>query len=314
MASVADLQYMAGHLDGDGSVAIVLPSESRRHLGFVYVRIDKTVKNPHMLDWFVAKFGGKLKAPRLLSQQRPNNSDTVMWQLEHSVAVEFSKLIAPHCHIKRREFDLAGRFPSDAVRRTALRGVKIVKGDVEHVFESETAAALFLHRDPNAVRSAMHRQGLCAGWAVQEHHLFTREQVKQLIEQIYWCLRFMKQIPDDPINGPLALPYVAGLFDAEGSISITGNNGLSVSVSQKDPTIRIALEAQFAGRSNGVSWYAPHSGRPFLQLIQPFCIEKRQQVDLALSMAGNGLEIKALISPLQRNKRQANSTVQELSG
>ena len=302
MANLQDLQYMAGHIDGDGCISILLPSKGRRHLGQVNIRIDKTVKNPHMSQWFIDKFGGKLKAPRLLSQQRANNSDTVMWQVECGAATELCKQLAPHSHIKRREFDLASRFPSDAVRRTALISVKLQKSGLSHVFESLTAAAAFLHRDPAAVHAAMHRRGLCAGWSVERHQLFTREQVKMLIEQMHMSLRLMKRLPLGPIYSSLSLPYVAGLFDSEGSLSITGNS-LSTTISQKDPAIRLALQAQFGGASSGWSWRAPQCGRPLLRLILPYCIEKRVQVELVLSIDGNGPEIKAQLDPLQRNKR-----------
>lgn len=304
MPSHDQLEYMGGHMDGDGSVAIVLPSASRRHLGFVWVRITKTVKNPHMLDWFVANFGGKVHNLRPLSRQRPNNSDTLTWQLEHGEALAFCKLLSGHCRLKGRELDLAGRLPVDAIRRSALRGVKLVKGGEELVFESHTAAAAHLKRDPNAVRSAVKRGGLCAGWQALEHQVFTRQQVKQLVEQMYWCLRFMKQMPDEPISKPLSLSYAAGLFDAEGSISITGSDSMTVSISQKDPAVRIALETQFGGRSSGVKWLAPEGGRPFLALIKPYCVEKLAQVDLALAMAGDGPAVKAKLDPLQRNKRK----------
>lgn len=297
---------MAGHLEGDGSVSIILPSECRRHLGFVLVRVDKTIKNPEMLHWFREKFGGKIYNFRELSTERSNNSDTLTWKLEHHAEVELCKQLVPHAHIKAREFDMAGRLPIDAVRRSALCPVRLVKGDEVRNFESHTAAGLALGRDPNAVRSALKRGGLCAGWRVEEDRLFTRSQLKQMIEQMYWSLRLMKQLPDDPVSKPLTLPYVAGLFDAEGSISISGNNGATVSISRKDPAIRIALQHQFGGRSHGIGWYVNGSWREFLELIAPYSIEKRKQIELVLSMDGNGQEIKTLIDPLQRNKRKAS--------
>lgn len=306
MTSLEDLQYMAGQVDGDGSIAILLPSTGRRHLGQVYIRITKTTKNPHMLDWFKETFGGKIHNLRLLSQQRLNNSDTQTWQIECGPAIELCKLLGPHSHIKKREFDMASRFPSDAVRRTALTEVKITKDNDSHVFESMTAAGKYLSRDSTAVRYALKSGGLCAGWRVESHQTFTRDQVKQLIEQMHWSLRFMKQLPDDPVQGPLSLPYVAGLFDAEGSISITGNSS-TVLISQKDPAIRVALEQQFGGHSSNWSWRPPEAGRPFLQAIKPFCIEKLEQIELVLSMDGNGPQIKALLDPLQRNKRKLAS-------
>lgn len=305
MASVEDMQYMAGHADGDASVAILLPSNSRRHLGLVYVRIDKSVKNPHMSQWFVEKFGGKLKAPRLLSQQRPNNSDTVTWQLEGNAAVEFCRIVGLHSHIKRREFQMASKFPADAVRRTKLTAVRLRKGHIEKHFESLTRAGEFVGRDPSAIYSALHRGGLCAGWSVERHQLFTRDQVKMLIQQMHMSLRLMKKLPGEAVEGPLSLPYVAGLFDAEGSLSIMGMNSFATSISQKDPAIRVALQRQFGGASSGWSWRAPQCGRPLLRLILPYCIEKRAQVELVLSMNGNGPEIKAKLNPLQRNKRKA---------
>ena len=255
-----------------------------------------------MLDWFKETFGGKVYNLRPLSQQRANNSDTQTWLIECGPAIELCKALGPHAHIKKRQFDMAGRFPVDAVRRTALVEVKITRGEEVRVFESLTAAGIFLDRDSAAVRYALKSGGRCAGWHVERHQTFTRDQVKQLIEQMHWSLRFMKQLPDDPVVGPLALPYVAGLFDSDGCIALS-LSGPKVSISQKDPAIRVALEQQFGGRSSGISWYAKQPCRQLLEILQPFCIEKRQQVDLALS-GGNWIEIKAKINLLQRNKRQ----------
>ena len=303
MPSLEQLQYMAGHIDGDGSIAILLPSTGRRHLGQVYIRIDKSTKNPHMLDWFKETFGGKIHNHRQLSQQRPNNSDTQTWQIECGPAIDLCKAVGPHAHIKKREFDMASRFPVDAVRRTALVEVKVSKGNYSQVFESLTAAGRHLHRDSTAVRYALKSGGLCAGHRVERHQTFTRDQVKQLIQQMHWSLRFMKQLPDDTVDSPLSLPYTAGMFDSDGCISFNGNS-VSISISQKDPAIRIALQHQFGGRSHGISWHANSLWREFLELIVPYTIEKRQQIELVLSMDGNGPEIKALLNPLQRNKRK----------
>ena len=301
MPTVEELQYMAAHVDGDGCIQIVLPSDCRRHLGFVWIRIDKTVKNPHMLQWFVDKFGGKVAGFRALSQQRANNSDTMTWKIEHGAAIQLCKLLQPHTRIKGR------RFPVDAVRRSKLTPVTITKGDESHTFESFTKAGDYLSRTMGAVRFAMHSGGLCAGWSVSEApRIFSRDQLKQLIEQMHWSLRFMKKIPDEPITEFLSLPYVAGLFDSEGSISILGKNSATITISQKDPAIRIALQRDYGGSGTSVgnwNWRAP-KWRSFLASIRPYCVEKAAQIDLVLAMDGNGPEVKAKLDPLQRNKRK----------
>ena len=303
MPTQDQVDYLIGQIEGDGCIHLSLPKKDcHRNFGTLQIKISKSTKNIPTLEWFRDTFGGVITGFSPLSERDPYHNDALVWEVKHASAVSLCKQLAPHAHIKARQFDMASRLPADAIRRTKYRPVKITRGPESHAFESCQAASMFLNRTLQAVHIAFKNGGLCAGWKVESHELFTRDQVKQLVHQMYWCLRLMKQTQEDPVTRPLSLPYVAGLFDAEGSLSIAGNRCV-VRISQKDPAIRDALERQFGGKSHGIDWYTNSIWREFLGLIAPYCIEKRAQVDLVLSMNGNGAEIKAKIGPMQRNKR-----------
>jgi hypothetical protein len=84
----------------------------------------------------------------------------------------------------------------------------------------------------------------------------------------------------------LTLPYIAGLFDAEGCVQIA-HTGLQINLAQKQsPRILYALAEMFPGGRVGdhegkVTWCAEGATR-FLKSIEPFLVHKRSQVLCAL--------------------------------
>lgn len=99
--------------------------------------------------------------------------------------------------------------------------------------------------------------------------------------------------------------YFSGFFDGEGSISILPHSKhpksiiVSVQVSQVDPRPLIALKEMFGGnicyikntKPNGSpaqgiwKWSVCHkNAETFLIAIQPYCIVKKEQIDMALKI------------------------------
>lgn len=301
MPSLENLQYLCGQADGDGCITIF------KEGGYGSVRLDihKTIKSITTLEWCRDTFGGCITNFDARSERNTQHSDTLTWQVKWDKAVQLCKVLAPHSQIKRDQFEMAAAFPHKAIQQTRLKGVMLTDNSgQEHSFDTSKQAAVFLACTPQAICYALKHGSICKGYSVKPSTpLFTPQQVKQLVDQMHLSLQFMKRLPDDPVPGPLPLPYVAGFFDAEGSLSIQGND-CRLSISQKFPAIRDALQHQFGGRSHGIAWYANSCWREFCELILPYSIEKRAQLELVLSMNGNGAEIKAKLSPLQRNKRK----------
>jgi hypothetical protein len=71
--------------------------------------------------------------------------------------------------------------------------------------------------------------------------------VKASREAIDNELRRLKKEPHDPITEPLSLAYVAGFFDAEGSVTIFCLTNRKIRIQQRNPEILYALKRQFGG-------------------------------------------------------------------
>jgi hypothetical protein len=92
----------------------------------------------------------------------------------------------------------------------------------------------------------------------------------------------------------LSAPYVAGLFDGEGSVTINLSSGeirpcypsgVLVRISQKtgNPILQI-LQDNFGGSIADHDWVLVGAERTtvFLKMIEPFCIIKKPVIDLAI--------------------------------
>lgn len=273
--------------------------------GYIHVGMSKSTKNISTLEWCRDTFGGFISGFQPLSEKNPNHSDALVWSITCGPAIAFCNTLAAHSHLKADQLETAASFPSEAVWRRHSRGVRLIRGEEQHVCDSSKEAAKIVGCTPQAICYALAGPRKCKGWCLEPYSRMSNTELRQSVRHIWQELKRLKRVPDVAISRPLPLPYVSGLFDAEGSLSIQ-NSDCRVSISQKDPAIRTALQHQFGGRSHGISWYVNGSWREFLELIAPYSIEKRKQIELVLGMNGNGPEVKALLDPLQRNKRKAS--------
>ena len=122
----AELHYLGGQFDVDGCVLITLPSLGRRHLGFVTVKFDKSVKNKVFLDWLVEKSGGQ-NSKKERDHKKPNCNNSQQWILERASAVVFCSILKRYSILKQAQLDLAAAFPSHRVKLSrqnkSLRGM-----------------------------------------------------------------------------------------------------------------------------------------------------------------------------------------------
>lgn len=90
----------------------------------------------------------------------------------------------------------------------------------------------------------------------------------------------------------ISLQYIAGFFDGEGSVFCTAKGYVAVSITQRRPKVLYLIQAHLGyGRvlhsKAGIHFYRITRTdylEMFLSAIQPFTLEKRDQVDLALQM------------------------------
>lgn len=104
-------------------------------------------------------------------------------------------------------------------------------------------------------------------------------------EKFYLELKNLKTINKNKPYERLSIPYIAGLFDAEGSIGIY-NNSLRVKLTQKSDTVILQKIAEIYKNKNkidnyAISFYGKNSS-VFLNDVKEYCIYKTPQILIAL--------------------------------
>lgn len=104
-------------------------------------------------------------------------------------------------------------------------------------------------------------------------------------EKIYLKLKELKINNENKPYIRLSIPYIAGLFDAEGSIGIY-NKTLRVKLTQKSDTIILQKISEIYGNVNNIDNYAisfyGKNSLLFLNNIKEYCIYKTPQILIAL--------------------------------
>jgi hypothetical protein len=123
---------------------------------------------------------------------------------------------------------------------------------------------------------------------IQANHFFELINIKNKHdekEKIYLKLKELKTINENKPYERLTIPYIAGLFDAEGSIGIYGKT-LRVKLTQKSNIVILQKIAEIYGNINkidnySISFYGKKSF-VFLNNAKEYCIYKNPQILVAL--------------------------------
>lgn len=100
----AELAYLAGIVDGEGSIFIA--KNSARLQGSYTLRLSVTSTDRVLIDWIHARFGGNT-----CSQRKPNRwSPAYHWRLSGPHAKQLLEAIGPYLVIKRVKADWAIAF------------------------------------------------------------------------------------------------------------------------------------------------------------------------------------------------------------
>ena len=120
-------------------------------------------------------------------------------------------------------------------------------------------------------------------------------------QDIYMKLKILKQESKNKPYERLSTQYVAGLFDAEGSIGIY-NGSLRVKLTQKSDTIILEKIAEMYENTNKIENYAVcfygENSLKFLTDIKPYCIYKTTQINTTIDY------IETLNKPLTDDIKQ----------
>lgn len=91
MASVEDLYYAAGFLDGEGCFTVTNKK---------YMRAKVLCENTYRptIEWLYKTFGGRVMFD--IKGKKPNHRSTHRWELSDGHAVKFAQMIAPYLQEK----------------------------------------------------------------------------------------------------------------------------------------------------------------------------------------------------------------------
>ncbi len=108
-----DLAYMAGIIDGEGTITIGTSGSPRL-----------LVANSSMLlmEWIVATFGGRMQTPR--ATRKPNHKPVISWYCSADQTVALCRLLLPCLKVKRLQADLILAWRDTTDRVVALKLIR----------------------------------------------------------------------------------------------------------------------------------------------------------------------------------------------
>lgn len=102
MSRDLELAYLAGFMDGEGSISLVRRRSPASRIGIEYiVRIDVGNTRRNALDLFQLHFGGTVYLTRYPSRIHANHQDFYRWGLMSRKATEAVRQLLPYLEQKR---------------------------------------------------------------------------------------------------------------------------------------------------------------------------------------------------------------------
>ena len=113
--------------------------------------------------------------------------------------------------------------------------------------------------------------------------------------ETYIRLRQLKHVEHEPFVSQPPLAYFAGIYDAEGSVTVDKRGSVTAKIEQRYPAVLNAAKVRFACGPNSVSkpTYEGGTGKwqvssrncqAFLTSIRPFLVERCRMVDIVLTL------------------------------
>lgn len=132
-------------------------------------------------------------------------------------------------------------------------------------------------------------------------------------------LEALKRQPHAAITKELAIPYVAGFFDADGCVMIRKRAyTICAEASQKYPAICEALQRQFGGsiyKGKGREQYTWHLGSlkavEFLRKVLPYLVHKKRQAEIVIEFVERKMSAEDAMAGLRALKGICSRTVYE---
>ena len=105
-----DLAYLAGILDGEGSISIHKHKDKSSHLGYCYqLVINVANTNEWLINWIHLSFGGWIYKKRMISR---HYKQVYLWSASSLQAKTLLELVLPYLRIKKPQAEIALQFQS----------------------------------------------------------------------------------------------------------------------------------------------------------------------------------------------------------
>lgn len=103
-----DLAYVAGIVDGEGSISLINVGHNPKRTMTVVVQVANT--NEWLVQWLRFSFGGWVTTAKRTEVQAQKWKPCYQWRVTALLAFDFLKLITPYLRLKKPQAEIALQF------------------------------------------------------------------------------------------------------------------------------------------------------------------------------------------------------------
>ena len=292
---VKHLQYAAGFSDTDGCFQIQKGLTPKFFIGQAEKGIDA-------LHFMYDTFGGRIY---LHKEGNENHQTSYEWLLLGRDAIEFAKLIQPYLLIKKREADIFVNFTVGYFENIHIATNNKTNEVLEFLTAVDAARHFNLRRETVQAKAPL----WSGDWYI--HKKYSPKEVDAIKKQRKYIderLRILKTLPHDEIADDVvpSIPWVAGVFDGEGTFDVKGKSAQLHSITQKyrpllDLFFRLYGGSVYYRQNNDTwAWSVSTDAKRLLTDITPYIHGKKKQADLIMNMkAGEAPQVHVLLRDLK---------------
>ena len=112
------IEYMAGILDGEGSISILKSGQRKDGLAFWKLVIQVTSASQELIDWIYSTFGGY----KYIEEHKDRRRTYYKWMLLCRHASDFLTYLLPHLKVKKRQAQIGIQFQTSVLPPTGSSG------------------------------------------------------------------------------------------------------------------------------------------------------------------------------------------------
>lgn len=110
MLTIVDAAWAAGIIDGEGSIFVMKQGRDDREREFNYILRVSVQSTDKIMTSELKRMWPEGAEFTVQLDKRPNNSDTMKWQLSGKRAARFLKEILPYLRVKKQQAETAIKF------------------------------------------------------------------------------------------------------------------------------------------------------------------------------------------------------------